>query len=146
MQKLDFKNAISSFESTCQKHGLKITPQRITIYKELLKADDHPSMDDIFQKIRVLLPNISFDTVYRTVSTFSEIGIVNIVEGFSGSKRFEPNIAPHHHLRCIKCNKIVDFYNESYNNIKIPEGIDKDFTVINKKVVLEGICSKCKGK
>jgi Fe2+ or Zn2+ uptake regulation protein len=49
-------------------------------------------------------------------------------------------------MRCVKCNSIIDFYSDLYDRIKIPEEIRGQFTVLNKKVVLEGICRKCRGK
>lgn len=132
------------FYQRTKKNGLKITPQRTAIYQELLKAKDHPSADMIYKRLVKKYPNISFDTVNRTLLTFSKIGIVNIVEGYGQSKRYDPDIDIHHHFRCIKCNNIIDFHNEDYDNIAIPKEISKQFTVINKKVVLEGLCNKCR--
>ena len=134
------------FENKCREHNLKVTPQRAVIYKELLKAKNHPSIEDILKKVRATLPNISFDTVYRTVLSFSDIGIINIVAGYGGSKRFDPNVAQHHHFRCTKCNKIVDFYSEYLDNIKIPKGIRTQFNILSKKVLLEGVCRQCSKK
>lgn len=76
--------------------------------------------------------------------TFSKIGIINIVEGYGQPKRYAPDTEGHHHLRCIQSNNIIDFYNREYDNIAVPEDINKQFTVINKKVVLEGFCKKCR--
>jgi Fur family peroxide stress response transcriptional regulator len=143
MKKIDTTNAIGLFRSKCKKHGLKVTPQRTIVYEELLKATDHPSIDILLKRVRKILPNISFDTVYRTLLSLSKIGVVNIVEGYGGSKRFEPNVAPHHHFRCINCHRIIDFYNEYYDNLKIPTDIQKQFNVLNKKVLLEGLCKQC---
>ncbi len=138
------KNSIvDSFKDRCKKHNLKITPQRLVIYRELLKSIDHPSADAIFKKVRRSFPNISFDTVNRTLLTFSKIGMVHVVEGYGDPKRFDPKMDKHHHFRCIKCNNIIDFYNESYDKIKIPNELKKQFNVLSKKVVLEGTCNRC---
>jgi Fe2+ or Zn2+ uptake regulation protein len=72
--------------------------------------------------------------------------VINIVEGYGGSKRFDPNIAPHHHFKCTSCHRIIDFYNENYDNIKIPADIQKRFNVVSKRVLLEGLCKKCSKK
>ncbi|NTU49391.1 MAG: transcriptional repressor [Desulfobulbaceae bacterium] len=134
------------FYEKCAEHGLKVTPQRVRIYEELVKAVDHPSADALYQRVRKDLPNISFDTVYRTLLSFTEIGIVSLVEGYGEQKRFEPNGHQHHHFRCMKCHTIYDFENDAYDNITVPEVVQKQGVVINKRVVLEGVCSKCKGK
>lgn len=146
MKKENIELLMSQFKNKCKAHNLKVTPQRTIIYQELLNATDHPSIDILLTRVRKTLPNISFDTVYRTVLSFSNIGIINIVEGFGGSKRFDPNIVNHHHFRCIKCNKIIDFYSKYYDNIKIPNEVQKQFNVSNKKVLLEGTCKQCSMK
>ena len=137
---------MKSFKEKCRESALKITPQRTTIYEELLKAKDHPSADTLYNRVRDRLPNISFDTVYRTLLSFSEIGIADVVEGYGEPKRFDPDTREHHHLRCTKCGNIIDFQNELYDNIEIPEKIKKNFKVTKKRVVLEGICKKCEKK
>jgi Fur family peroxide stress response transcriptional regulator len=137
---LDFFYRIS------KENGLKITPQRTAIYQELLKAKDHPSADDVYRRIVKKIPNISFDTVNRTLLTFSNIGITNVVEGYGQPKRYDPDLDAHHHFRCTHCNKIIDFYNEDYDNLIVPHEIQKKFAVFSKKVILEGLCDRCKKK
>jgi Fur family peroxide stress response transcriptional regulator len=146
MQKQDSKDRMALFVDTCKSNNLKVTPQRIYIYRELLKARNHPSTDAMFQTVRKEFPNISFDTVHRTLSIFSKIGIVDVVEGFGGSKRFDPDVTDHHHLHCMVCGEIMDFYHKAYNNLQIPENILKRFTVVGKRVVLKGVCNKCNDK
>jgi Fur family peroxide stress response transcriptional regulator len=142
--KLDKKGMMDIFYQRAKEHGLKITPQRTAIYQELLKAKDHPSADIIYKRLVKKIPNISFDTVNRTLLTFSQIGIANIVEGYGQPKRYDPDIDIHHHFRCTRCNKIIDFHNEDYDNLIVPREIQKQFTVFHKKVVLEGLCDQCK--
>jgi Fur family peroxide stress response transcriptional regulator len=146
MKKKQTEELKKIFYEKCAENGLKITPQRVLIYDELSKAKDHPSADELYKRVRKNLPNISFDTVYRTLLSFTETGIVNLVEGYGESKRFEPNLHKHHHFRCIKCYTIYDFENESYDTIDVPEAIKKYGTILNTRIVLEGICAKCKGK
>ena len=134
------------FYDKCAENGLKITPQRSLIFDELSRAKDHPTADAIYKRVRQSLSNISFDTVYRTLLSFTKIGIVNLVEGTGEQKRFEPNLHQHHHFRCIKCYTIYDFENEAYNKIVVPEAVQRQGIITNKRVLLEGICAKCKGK
>ncbi len=135
--------SIDRFKHKCRANNLKITPQRTTIYRELVKSKDHPSASTIYNKLRKIFPDISFDTVNRTLLTFNEIGLVSVVEGYGESKRFDPDTKSHHHFRCIKCNDIIDIHHRSFDNIKIPEEIQRQYTVLNQRVVMEGICDKC---
>ncbi len=135
---------MEQFYRSCEEHSLKITPQRIAIYNRLKGAKDHPSADTIYKKVRKNLPNISFDTVYRTLLTFSKIGLIQVVEGYGDSKRFDPNVDTHHHTRCVKCNTIGDFPHHSHDNFPVPAEISDGFTIRNVKVVVEGVCERCK--
>lgn len=142
--KTDKGEMMAVFFRRSRDNGLKITPQRSAIYQELIQAKDHPSADDVYKRIIKKIPNISFDTVNRILLTFSKIGIANIVEGYGQAKRYDPDLETHHHFRCMKCNTIIDFHNKEYDNLKVPEDMRKQFTAMSKKVVLEGLCSKCK--
>ncbi|KQC14807.1 MAG: Fur family transcriptional regulator [Desulfuromonas sp. SDB] len=131
------------FEKQCKQNHLRITPQRSVIFQSLTDSPDHPTADMIYQQVKKQFPNISFDTVNRTLITFAEIGLVNLVEGYGESRRFEPNLNQHHHFRCIKCHKIIDFQDDDLNSIKIPENIKSKFKILNQRVVLEGLCDQC---
>ena len=140
------ENLMISFRDRCKQYDLNITPQRAVIYEELLESKDHPCVENVFDRVKNALPNISLDTVYRTLSIFAEMGVVNVVEGYGESKRYDPDVNTHHHFRCRNCNKIVDFSNKGYDNLKIPREFRRKFNVTNVKVILEGICERCAKK
>ncbi len=140
------KEKISAFKNICYDNGMRITPQRIAIYKELINSIKHPSASMIYDKVRSYFPNISFGTVNSTLLTFAEIGLTKVLESSGDPKRFDPNLKAHHHFRCIKCGRIIDFYNEDFDSIEVPDEIKKRFVILDKKVHLEGICNKCRSK
>jgi Fur family peroxide stress response transcriptional regulator len=144
MQKETPADKIRELLQICQEHHLKITPQRVAIYKELLKLDTHPTADAIYKIVKTEYPNISFDTVNRTLLTLAEIGVVDIVEIFGGAKRFDPKVTTHHHMHCTRCGKVFDFYSRVYDNLKIPEEVHDQFQVVSKRVVLKGTCKTCR--
>ncbi len=143
MQQPTEKEIIDEFIQICQGHLLKITPQRVAIYKELLISDKHPTADAIYQAVKKEYPNISFDTVNRTLLKFAEIGLLEVVEIFGGAKRFDTDVRDHHHLHCMRCGKIQDFIHVGYDNLAVPEDIHNYFQVKRKRVVLKGICKAC---
>jgi Fur family transcriptional regulator, peroxide stress response regulator len=132
------------FYRKSREHGLKITPQRTLIYRELIRAKDHPSADIIYKRVVKKIPNISFDTVNRTLLTFSKIGLTFVVEGCGQPKRYDPDLVLHHHFICMKCNGITDFCSRSCDEVTVPEEIAEECIVTHKRLVLEGLCSKCK--
>ncbi|MEA3506353.1 MAG: Fur family transcriptional regulator [Elusimicrobiota bacterium] len=137
---------INYFKAACRENGLKITPQRIIIYEELISQRLHPSAGEVHEKIHRRFPNISFDTVNRALNTFTGVGIIKTVESFDGVKRFDSDPGQHHHLLCVKCNKIIDFYSKEYDSLSIPVSIKKKHKIIGKRVVLEGVCERCRKK
>jgi Fur family peroxide stress response transcriptional regulator len=127
----------------CREKGLKVTPQRVAIYQELVKAADHPSADVLHKRIKNDLPHISLDTVNRTLLTFADIGGAFVVEGSGEPKRFDAELEDHLHFKCLKCRKIIDFHRESIKNIEVPEEIAEQCKVLRKTIYFEGICGKC---
>jgi Fur family peroxide stress response transcriptional regulator len=133
------------FENACRGVGLRLTHQRLEIYSELADTPDHPTAETIYQRIRKKIPTISLDTVYRTLATFARHGLINKVETVESQARFEVKIMRHHHLTCMKCNKITDFQWESLDDVKLPAEIRRWGRIENKNVIVYGICSACMG-
>jgi Fur family transcriptional regulator, peroxide stress response regulator len=136
-------DSLDQFRCKCREHKLKITPQRMTVYQELMKACDHPSADVVLKRVRKKIPHISFDTVNRTLLSFAAMGLLKVVASRGGAKRFDPVLESHHHFQCVQCNRIIDFISEDYDQLEVPKHLDRGLKVLHKKVVLEGICDKC---
>ena len=139
-----FKKEIDAFQTKCRKAGLKVTPQRLAVYKALIETKQHPSAEMVFRRVRKVFHNISLDTVNRTLAILSKIGVASIVEGSGDAKRFDGNLKPHQHFKCIKCKRIIDFYHKPFENVKVPADINEKFTVLRKTVYFEGICDSCR--
>lgn len=144
MHSADHEDQIQRFSDICRHHGLKITPQRTAVYRALIQSKHHPTADEMYRSVQEVYPHISFDTVNRTLATFAAIGVVDVVEGFGGAKRFDTDVGDHHHLHCIGCGRIIDFTHEDYNRIDVPTALTEKFQVISKRVVLKGYCDQCK--
>jgi len=134
------------FRSKCKEHGMRVTHQKTMIYKALLCSLDHPSPEQIYEKLKTAVHGLSLDTVYRTLSAFHEMGLVDLVDGYGSARRFDPMLKRHHHFRCRKCGTIIDFTSDYYDKIDIPEKISKECEVLNLRVTIEGFCRKCQRK
>jgi len=134
------------FRTMCKEHGLRVTHQKVMIYKELLKSPDHPSPEQLFSRLKRILHGLSFDTVYRTLSVFNEMGLIDLVEGYGTARRFDPKLEKHHHFQCRKCGMIIDFISDDYDAIDIPKDISKNCEVLKLRVTIEGFCKKCRKK
>lgn len=92
--------------------GLKATHPRITVLRELMVSDDHPTAEAIHETIKVDNPSISLGSVYRVLDVLVDAGLIQRVSVRSGSKRYDANMNPHGHIYCVKTNRIQDFYDE----------------------------------
>jgi Fur family peroxide stress response transcriptional regulator len=88
--------------------GLKLTPQRMAIVKELASDETHPTAQEIFDRLRPGLPTMSFATVYNTLGALAEAGLCASMSLSPGSARFDPNMTPHHHIVCDVCGSVRD--------------------------------------
>jgi len=137
------KQKLQNLCNLCKKNGLKITPQRLEIYKALLTSKEHPSVEAVYEEVHKTMPNISFDTVNRTLNTLAEMGAAFIVEGTGDVRRFDANCENHQHIKCVKCKKIFDFSHKTFENIQVPESIAGDLKVLRATVYIEGLCKSC---
>ena len=137
------KQKLQNLCNLCKKNGLKITPQRLEIYKALLTSKEHPSVEAVYEEVHKTMPNISFDTVNRTLNTLAEMGAAFIVEGTGDVRRFDANCENHQHIKCVKCKKIFDFSHETFENIQVPESVAGNFKVLRATVYIEGLCKSC---
>jgi Fur family peroxide stress response transcriptional regulator len=145
-RRLSHADMLDIFVRNCRGNGLKITPQRMAVYKSLLESKEHPSAEMVWCNVRRLFPGISLDTVNRTLLTLTEIGSASLVEGSGDVRRYDGELDNHQHFKCIKCKKVFDFHYEPFDDIKLPASITAKFKILRKTVYLEGICEVCRGK
>lgn len=143
-EKTDLKAKLTGFEDRCHENGLKVTPQRVAVYKALIGTNSHPTAEEVCQMVREEIPNISLDTVNRTLLTLAQIGAAFQVEGTGQPRRFDGGLEDHQHFLCIKCSKVIDFHYAPFDNIELPPEIKGQFEIMRKTVYLEGICEDCK--
>lgn len=144
MQKQKIPGCLDPFIEYCRRFDLKITPQRCMIYKKLVQAKNHPTAEQLYSIVKQEFPNISYDTVNRTLLTFAEIGLVDVVSTKGGPRRFDPDMDNHHHFHCIRCGEIIDFCCDEFDKLGVPDHLQDDFTVYTKRVVMNGLCRKCR--
>jgi Fur family peroxide stress response transcriptional regulator len=124
--------------------GLKLTPQRLAILDYLDGNKEHPSAENIYRAVSKKFPTMSFATVYNTLETLRKKGTVLELLIDAAKKRFDPNTAPHHHLICVKCKRIVDIMGDY--ELSIPDAERMSFEVIGNHIEFHGICQACRKK
>ncbi|MCB0822456.1 MAG: transcriptional repressor [Bacteroidales bacterium] len=108
--------SLSELKETLTAKGLKITPQRLALL-EALENNQHPTADNIIGYIRQNHPNIAIGTVYKTLETFVEKGIIKKVKTEKDVMRYDAITDNHHHLYCSESDRIEDYFDEELNQL-----------------------------
>ena len=137
---------IESLKDLFAQSGLKFTNQRYLVYKVMVEARDHPSAETVWRRVREEAPAISLDTVYRTLASFEERGLVVRVPGSGDEGRFDGNPMPHHHVICLSCGTIDDFAMSGAGLADLPPSVIAWGHVRDAQVLVRGVCRKCLGR
>jgi Fur family peroxide stress response transcriptional regulator len=140
------KWVLDNFEQICRRHGLPATIQRRIVLEALLRRDDHPTADQIFDDVKCRAAGISRTTVYRTLETLVRLGVARMVCSPGASARFDPNVEQHHHLVCLHCGKMTDLNDQRLNNLPLPDTRGTAFEITDYTVHFRGICLTCRRK
>jgi Fur family peroxide stress response transcriptional regulator len=99
---------LAELEKRCASAGLPVTAQRRTILQALVTRHDHPTAEQLYSAVAERLPDVSRATVYRTLDTLSDLGLLRRVAHPGSAVRFDGNTAPHHHFLCERCGSMED--------------------------------------
>ena len=132
-----------SIEQKCISKGVKLTDQRKIIAKVMSEADDHPNVDELYNRVSKIDPKISIATVYRTVKLFEEYGILAKHDFKDGKARYEEISESHHdHLIDIKSGKIIEFVDEEIEKLQKKVADKYGYELVDHKLELYGVKKK----
>jgi Fur family peroxide stress response transcriptional regulator len=116
-------------KSKIKDNGLRATPQRICLLKILMETDQHPSAEMLMQRSREKGYDLSIGTVYNTLESFEDKGIIKRVYDASDVMRYDARTDFHVHLLDRENNVIMDLEDDELEEIieehlagKIPDG------------------------
>lgn len=129
---------MTELEQRCVTAGLKMTGPRKTILKVLAEAEDHPSVEAVYERARALDPSISIATVYRTLNMLDELELVTRHEFNESFSRYETNMEHHHHLIDMETGEVIEFQNEELEVLKEKIARELGFDLIDHRLELYG--------
>lgn len=129
---------MSDLEARCAEAGLKMTGQRRVILKVLGEAEDHPSVEDVYDRAKKIDKSVSIATVYRTLGMLDELDIVTRHEFQEGYARYEVNDEHHHHLVDLETGAVIEFQNEELEKLKEKIAKDLGYELIDHRLELYG--------
>lgn len=139
----EVEERMAHFESVCRRQEIKLTHQRIEVFREIAQTGDHPDAEQVFKRVRKRLPTVSLDTVYRTLWLLNDLGLVTTLGSSRERTRFDANLESHHHFVCAKCGLTRDFYSAELDNIKLPDSVDSLGEIQATHVEVRGVCRQC---
>ena len=117
--------------------------QRERIYQAVHASWEHPSAQMVYDLLREELPRLSLGTVYRNLHQMAQEGILQELEG--PTARFDACLAPHAHIRCTCCGRVMDL-SALEEPAPVRSAAEAGWQVERYSLMLEGICPACAGK
>ena len=141
-------SAKTIFNQHLRKNGMLYSKQREQILDIFLKAEKHPTVNDLYELVRKKNPKIGLATVYRTMEVIYDAGLARKVGFGDGIKHYEHKYKHqhHYHLICLKCGKVIEVTSGKIEETKRQLAKKHDFTITRATMRLFGICKTCKRK
>ncbi|WP_240376635.1 Fur family transcriptional regulator [Bacillus piscicola] len=126
--------------------GYKYTDKREMMLRLIDKEKRYMTAKEVLIAMQELYPHISFDTVYRNLSVFEEMAILEMTE-FDGEKRYRFNCSlssHHHHIICLECGKTQHI--KACPMEWLEESVESQFSVTGHKFEIYGCCADCQAQ
>lgn len=128
-------------------HHLKVTPQRLSIFKMLRNTRIHPSAETIYNSLREEHPTMSLATVYKTLDSFVQHGLIQQLNLGEDSYRYDADTSEHLHVQCIECKEVVDMPMPSHVvSLRGEVAAQSGYALTNERLYFYGVCPKCQEK
>ncbi|HAQ39436.1 MAG TPA: transcriptional repressor [Clostridiales bacterium] len=134
--KVELEDLINELKSK----KIRLSHQRLKVLEYLTQNYNHPTVDQIYNGLHDEVPTLSKTTVYNTLNSLTEAGLVRVINIEDNETRYDINTGDHGHFKCQSCRKIYDFSIDidSFKNHELD-----DFKINDKNVYFKGICPTC---
>jgi Fur family peroxide stress response transcriptional regulator len=137
---------VAQFKATARARGIKLTHQRLEIFREVAFSLEHPDAETVYRAVHARMPTVSLDTVYRTLWMLSDMGLVSTLGVRRQSVRFDANPKKHHHYVCIRCGLTRDFESDELHGLRLPGTVKVFGSVLSTHIEVRGVCERCANK
>ncbi|MBP7711354.1 MAG: transcriptional repressor [Gammaproteobacteria bacterium] len=140
---LEVESRLERFQSVAREAGVKLTHQRLVIFRAVAASVEHPTAEAVYNAVRPEMPTVSLDTVYRTLWLLTDLGLLTTLGPRQGGVRFEANLEKHHHYLCVRCGALRDFDSPELDALPVPGTVTRFGQVLSSHVEVRGICAAC---
>ncbi len=124
-----------------RERGWRLTAQRRVIAEAMTGDHVHLAADEVLDRAREALPEVSLATVYNTLNELVSIGELHEVPHADGRKRYDPNVGErHHHLVCVDCGRMLDV---AADDPVLPRDQRHGFDLLDVDVTFRARCPDC---
>lgn len=125
--------------------GLRLTPQRLAVYRALAATDRHPTAQALYEQVRQQIPSLSQATVYNNLQVLVRHGLVQELGDLGdGAVHYDADLTPHLNLVCTHCGRIEDFYDPALVEMDAVVSGRSGYTLRGARLVYYGLCPACK--
>ncbi|MGH4140647.1 Fur family transcriptional regulator [Clostridium sp.] len=122
---------------------LKLTPQRIAVYKYLKSTKEHPSAEVIYKALQPTYPTMSLATIYKALKTLVQVELIIELNVGEGNFRYDGNMSSHPHIQCMSCGRVDDVEGISFSNVNEDVKQYTNYEVLESKIYFYGLCKDC---
>lgn len=118
--------------------------QQLTVIAAAIEGDHtHPSAEDIYLRVRKILPHISLGTVYRNLQRLVQDGAVQLLFFGDRTARYDPTLEEHDHFICQRCGRVEDVKVERDRRMDFASLVREGFTITAHSLAIRGVCQRC---
>lgn len=119
------------------------TVQKEQVYSAVAALANHPTADQVYNKVRENFPAISRATVYRILNQMSDNGTLLRIRVPDSANHFDHCSTPHHHACCVKCGKVFDVKNAPKFDFDICGDDNGEYRILGCNILFDAVCSEC---
>ena len=124
--------------------GYRVTSQRLAVYEALARSGAHLTPERMLEHVREQHPSMSLNTVYEVLETLTRLGVIRRADVSAGPRRYDANVAPHHHLVCRSCGMQADVPCDDVAGSCLQPPAPAGFEVEEAQVAFIGLCADCR--
>jgi len=136
----------AAFREALKAQGCKSTSQRDDIARVFFESRGHPTVEELYRKVKRINPRIGYATVYRTLKLLKDCGLAVESHFQDGEARYECSEAHHDHLICERCGRIEEFEEAEIEELQDRVADRFGFRITGHKMELYGLCPACRRK
>lgn len=132
---------VSRIEKLCQEKNIKLTENRRIVARVISGSNNHPNIEEVYAQATKINSKIGIATVYRAVKMFEEEGVILKHDFGEGKARYEEiNEDDHHdHLIDVNSGKVVEFFDESLEQLKDKIAHDLGYKLVDHRLELYAV-------